>query len=70
MRRLRMGSQAVSMVVETLNLETCVMKDEGRLRLCEKEDGWSCEFGRRRDGSKSLRMMFASDLQDLGCRSL
>lgn len=60
---LRMGSQSVSTALETLNLETGVTKDEERPRLCEEEDGQSCEeFGRRRDGGlQRVRMMFASD---------
>ncbi|XP_068584660.1 uncharacterized protein si:ch211-215i13.3 isoform X1 [Cebidichthys violaceus] len=49
---LRMGSPSLSTAVETLNLGTCVMKDEEKPRLCEEEGGrWSCEkFTRRWDG--------------------
>lgn len=46
-----MGSPSLSIAVEMLNLGTCVMKDEDKLRLYKEEDGQNCEqFNRRWDG--------------------
>ncbi|KAM9385541.1 uncharacterized protein KZ484_007040 isoform 1-T1 [Pholidichthys leucotaenia] len=48
---LRMSSRSVSTIVEILNLETRVMKDEGQSRLCGNEAGQRQErFLRSRDG--------------------
>ncbi|XP_051247097.1 uncharacterized protein si:ch211-215i13.3 isoform X1 [Dicentrarchus labrax] len=47
---LRMGSLSASTAVETPNLGTCAMKDEDKPRLCEEEDGRSCERFTKRMG--------------------
>ncbi|XP_022053530.1 uncharacterized protein si:ch211-215i13.3 isoform X1 [Acanthochromis polyacanthus] len=57
LRCLRMGSPSISTLVEILNLETRVTKDEEKPRAREKEDGRSCErFTRKRDGDLQKRV--------------
>lgn len=50
-----MGSLSASTAVKTLNLGTCAMKDEDKPRLCEEEDGLSCERFTKRMGMVILQ---------------